>query len=195
MNQRPHLVDLARRWLWTLSWPAWLGLTAIVGSIVLASLASTWRAEAAQADTTARRVLAASVDNVAQRQAAADPAAAWKALLPSEASRDTRLTDLLELAARHAVAVPLSEQALQPSAPSVLGLQRMQVRMPAVGSYTALRAFVGAALREDDALSLNTLRLSRDSPAADAWQADMVWTLHYQTLAAAPVEGNKVGTP
>lgn len=110
--------------------------------------------------------------------------ARWRAGLPESGLRQGRLADLLELGLRQGLNGVRTEHRL--SRDSEAGLERLRVTMPLRGSYAQLRAYVGAALAQDEGLSLDSLKLRRASDQDAELEAELVWSL-YSRLPAAEV--------
>jgi hypothetical protein len=101
--------------------------------------------------------------------------AQFLAELPAAKARPGRIADLLNLAAQHGLALQRSE--FQLSAEPGVGFDQYSVTLPATAAYPNLHAFIAAALAADDALSLDALRLSRETPNSALVQAELHFTL------------------
>jgi len=135
------------------------------------------RTQEAEATAEARK-LEAQLQALAKVQAAVPVQTRqdWLAALPPAAERQRRLADLLEASIRQGLNATRTEHKL--STDPVAGLERLRVTMPIQGSYAQLRQFIGVALAQDPALSLDSLRLRRPSPQANQVEAELVWSLH-----------------
>ncbi|MFG6414199.1 GspMb/PilO family protein [Roseateles sp. DC23W] len=155
-----------------LGWPGVAGLAAL-GLAVLAVLAGQrWDAQAAalQAEAQALRAKA----RPAAATAAPVSVQQWQAALPTAATRQQRLADLLELAIRLDLNGARTEHRLA----SGDGLERLRVSMPLTGNYAQIRRFIAAALAHDPALSLDAVKLRRASPVSADVDAELQWSLH-----------------
>lgn len=159
--------------LWkALGWPGVAGLAALGLAVAVALLSQRWDTQAAalQAEAQALRAKArpatATAGPVSVQQ--------WQAALPTAATRQQRLADLLELAIRLDLNGARTEHRLASSE----GLDRLRVSMPLTGSYAQIRRFIGAALAHDPALSLDAIKLRRVSPVSIDIDAELQWSLH-----------------
>lgn len=177
-----HLAPL-KRLLQGLGGPGLAGLLALLLAAAPGLLAQRWDTQAAR--------LQAEVDGLrqqlrAQRAGSTSVAPAtpqqWQQALPAGALRQQRLADLLELGLRQGLASARTEHRLSVDAGS--GLERLRVSMPLSGGYAQLRGFIAAALLQDPALSLDSLKLRRASPLATELEADLVWSLHGRSEGA-----------
>lgn len=168
-----------------LGWPGGLGLAALLlaGPLEL-GLARRWEGQAQDLEAQALRLQGQLRRQ--QLQAAAPAALApeqWlQRQLPSAQQREQRLADLLELSLRAGLAGSRTEHRL--SVDAATGLERLRISMPVQGTYAQLRGFIEAALRQDLALSLDSLKLRRASPAAGELEAELGWSLHARSVAA-----------
>jgi Tfp pilus assembly protein PilO len=166
--------------------PGLVGLAALLLAALLALLGQRWDDESGrlqnQADALRQRLHA-------QQQLGAHAAPAtpqqWWLSLPSASQRQQRLADLLEMGLRLGLVGVRTEHKL--SVDPASGLERLRISMPLAGSYAQLRSFIEAALRHDPALSLDSLKLRRNSPQASTLEAELVWSLHGRS--AAPADG------
>jgi hypothetical protein len=106
----------------------------------------------------------------------------WQQALPEAGLRQQRLADLLELSLRAGLTGSRTEHRL--SIDATAGLERLRVSMPVQGGYAQLRGFIESALRQDAALSLDSLRLRRSTPSAAEVEAELVWSLHARHAVA-----------
>lgn len=160
------------RLLKALGWPGIAGMVALLLAVVAVVLGQRWDAQAAalQAEAHALRAKARPV------AAAALPVSVqqWQAALPAAAQRQQRLADLLELSIRLELNGARTEHRLS----TAEGLERLRVTMPVTGSYAQLRRFIGTALAQDAALSLDGIKLRRVSPLSVDIDAELQWSLH-----------------
>ncbi|MBT9500030.1 MAG: hypothetical protein IV092_02200 [Burkholderiaceae bacterium] len=108
------------------------------------------------------------------------------ASLPEVTDRQARLGDLLTLALKQGLNSSRTEHRI--TRDDKLGLERLRITMPVQGSYAQLRGFIEQALRQDPALSLDSLKLRRNNPAAAEIEAELVWSLHARS---AIIEGRQ----
>ena len=166
-----------KRQVQALGLPGIAGALALLLAVALLLLAHAWDAQAAglqaEADALrsslrAQRASAVAVPPVTPQQ--------WQAQLPPATERQQRLADLLEMGLRAGLASSRTEHRL--SVDAAAGLERLRVSMPISGGYAQLRRFIGAALEHDPALSLDSLKLRRNTPLAAEVEAELVWSLH-----------------
>jgi hypothetical protein len=159
-------------------------LALVASALLVAWWVPQWQVETAQALQAAHGLQQQQRRQAAAAPAGAPPWLAWRGTLPSAATRQEHLADLLALALRHGVTVARSEQRIEPLAD--LGLERYRVLMPASASYADLRAFVEAALLAQPALSLDRLRLQRSAGSTTLVEADLQWSLHLHADGVEP---------
>jgi hypothetical protein len=160
-----------------LGWPGLLGLGALLLAGVLElGLAQPWQSETDEAQAQAERLQRQLRLQRASGMAAEATPAQWQQALPESALRQQRLADLLELSLRAGLSSSRTEHRLTIDATA--GLERLRVSMPVQGGYVQLRGFIESALRQDAALSLDSLKLRRNAPAAAEIEAELVWSLH-----------------
>ncbi len=164
-------------------WPAWrrLGLPGALGvaALILAAmlelgLTPMWRNQASVAEqaASARRVALAD-----QRRASRDasPGADAGPVWPAAALRDARLARLLRLAQAHRVSVRGVRQQPERGEAANAVVWNL-VTLPLRGNYGDLRAFVAAALQADEALALDSVRLSRTEDEPVPVEAELTWS-------------------
>lgn len=160
-----------------LRWPGLLGLAALaLAALLELGLTQRWQAQSDDLQATAERL---QRQLRLQRASGAGPEAtlqSWQLALPDADQRQQRLADLLEQGLRAGLLSSRTEHRL--SIDATAGLERLRVSMPLQGGYAQLRGFIEAALRQDPALSLDSLKLRRASPAAAQIDAELVWSLH-----------------
>lgn len=190
LQQHPlieRLRALPRHAAWRrLGWPGLVGLAALLlAGLLELGLARPWTQQqdelTAQAERLQRQL------RVQRASGALQPAATpeqWRAALPGAEARQQRLADLLEAALRAGLATPRTEHRLAVDANA--GLERLRVSMPVQGGYAQLRGFIETALRQDPALSLDGLKLRRAAPSGAELEAELQWSLHGRSAAAAP---------
>lgn len=164
-------VAAARRGGWPAALAAVLTLAATAGGLWLALDRTRLDAE--------RQALAAHRLALRQGQAHTAPADASTALaasLPPDSQRQARTAALMALAIESGLPWPRTEFRYQ--ADRELGVAQYRVAMQLSGRYSALREFVGEALRRDPALALDSLRLRRDTNGL--LKAELAWVLHMQ---------------
>jgi len=169
-----------------LGWPGGLGIAALLlAGLLELGLARRWEDQAQDLEAQALRLQGQLRRQQLQEAAAPAPLAPEQWLqrqLPSAQQREQRLADLLELSLRAGLAGSRTEHRL--SVDAATGLERLRVSMPVQGTYAQLRGFIEAALRQDLALSLDSLKLRRASPAAGELEAELGWSLHARSVAA-----------
>jgi hypothetical protein len=106
-------------------------------------------------------------------------AGALRMQLPAGQVRQERLADLLELGLQLGLSAPRTETRLLINHEA--GLEWLSVTMPVQGSYAQVRQFLGEALAQDSALSLDGVRLRRINPQAIDIEAELQWSLHART--------------
>ena|SRR6218665_2381569 len=174
-----------RAQLRSMGWPVLAGLVALAlaGAALLQAQSWDLQTQRLEAETTTLRS-----QLQAQRAAAAMPVVAtpkqWIAGLPATPARQQRLADLLELGMRNGLVGLRTEHRL--SVDITTGLERLRVHMPATGQYAQLRSFIEAALQQDPALSLDSLKVRRPSAQAADLDIEMVWSLHARTDSGGP---------
>jgi Tfp pilus assembly protein PilO len=165
--------------LQSLSWPGWAGLGCLALAVAALLLTQRWEAQTsqlqAQADGLRSQLRKARAEGATAATAPATPSQ-WLQALPPAALRQQRLADLLEIGLRQGLVSARTEHRL--SVDSAAGLERLRVNMPLTGGYAQLRHFIEAALRQDPALSLDSLKLRRATPLAAEVEAELVWSLH-----------------
>ena len=124
----------------------------------------------------------------AQRSVPIDPAQSFAAAFPPAQSRPQRLARLIALAREQGLVFRRAET--RHLADTALPMSHYQVVMPLDGSYAALREFIGQALMQDPALSLDVLRLKRASTQDERVQAELQFTFFSadERLVAMPKE-------
>lgn len=171
-----------KRQLQSLGLPGIGGALALLLAIALLLLAHAWDGQAAALQTEAD---ALRTSLRAQRASAVEAPPVtpqqWQANLPPATERQQRLADLLEMGLRAGLASSRTEHRLTVDAAS--GLERLRISMPVSGGYAPLRQFIGAALEHDPALSLDSLKLRRNTPMAAEVEAELVWSLHSRNEA------------
>lgn len=85
---------------------------------------------------------------------------------------------MLAVAAEHGLEARSSEYRLKQE--RELGLDLYTVNLPLAGRYAQLRAFIEDAQLRDPALSLDHLRMRRNSAAAKLIETDLSWTFYMQ---------------
>jgi hypothetical protein len=176
----------ARTWGWPLAAGiAGLAAAAVVSLVAVPRVRRESQDVAADADRAARRALHAAGGAQDARRTESAPEH-FRAAFPGVDARQSRVAALLELAARHSLALHRSE--FQLSRDKGSGLLRYSVTMPLAGTYAQLRGFVEEALAADAALSLDRMRLRRTSPGAPDIEADLTWSF-YMRPAGAPASG------
>lgn len=101
----------------------------------------------------------------------------WLAALPAAVQREQRLAALLRLSAEQGLSGSRTEHRLSREG----GLERLRVSMPLQGSYAQLRRLIEAALRQDPALSLDSLKLRRAGADQPLLEAELQWSLFSQS--------------
>lgn len=166
-----------KRHMQALGLPGMGGALAVLLAVAMLLLAHAWDGQAARLQTDAdalrstlraQRATAVEAPPVTPQQ--------WQANLPPATERQQRLADLLEMGLRAGLASSRTEHRLTLDAAS--GLERLRISMPVSGGYAQLRRFIGAALEHDPALSLDSLKLRRNTPQAAEVEAELVWSLH-----------------
>lgn len=153
--------------------PGLAGLAALLLAAVALVLGQRWDAQAAALQAEAR-ALRAKARPTAAATAVPVSVQQWQATLPASAQRQQRLADLLELSIRLDLHGARTEHRLATSE----GLERLRVTMPVTGSYAQVRRFIGAALAHDPSLSLDSIKLRRQSPMSADLDAELQWSLH-----------------
>ena len=180
-------MTLQQHWRALKAW-GWPGAAALV-CLALAATAWAYEAHCQELDRQASAQVAqlnlrlqslATRPDTAPTQTRTD----WLASLPAAEARQRRLADLLEVAIREGVNVPHTEHKL--AVDSATGLERLRISMPVQGSYAQIRQFIGVALLQDPALSLDSLRLHRPSPQVSQVDAELVWSLHGRVARDGP---------
>lgn len=183
MCASPSRWPLLHGWASPQRWPVLAGTTALLlAAGLLVGLVPGWQDQRAQADLSLR-----ALARVAGATAPAPPA--WTAeqrllqALPPAQLGPRRIAALLALAPLHAVTLDSARQGMaEVPAAGGLAVARMPVTLSVRGSYASLRQFVAAALQQDDALSLDQVRLGRGQPDASELAAQLQWSLLQQAL-------------
>lgn len=113
------------------------------------------------------------------------------ASLPAVGEANARVAALLDLAARLDVVVARTQQRLEPPGP----VQRLQLSMSTAAGYASLRAFVAEALRSDDGLALDRLRLRRPDAKSPTLEAELHWSLLLPPAAAPRSDAPRSDAP
>lgn len=158
-------------------------LCLLVAVLLLLGPARGWEAQAAaaQADADALRAKLRRQPVVVEAPQETQPRH-LVASLPEVGDRQARLGDLLTLALKQGLNSSRTEHRI--TRDDKLGLERLRITMPVQGSYAQLRGFIEQALRQDPALSLDSLKLRRNNPAAAEIEAELVWSLHARSASA-----------
>ena len=166
---------------------AWAGAAALLLATLLSVvLARQWQAQADAQLAAAQRSLGPVSDTRAGPQRPALQAVSAgepdpKARLPLADQTPDRRAALMALARRHGVDVQRATEQADSAG-------QLQLALAGRARYTALRAFVAAALLADPALVLDRLRMQRASAAAADLDVDLQWTfLHRSTAQKAAV--------
>lgn len=184
-----RLMTMALHWLRPalrrLGWPGVLGIAALLlAGLLELGLARRWDGQAQDMEAQALRLQSQlrRQQLLAGTPAPVSPEQWLQRQLPSAQQREQRLADLLELSLRAGLSGSRTEHRL--SVDTASGLERLRISMPVQGSYAQLRGFIEAALRQDLALSLDSLKLRRTSPSAGELEAELGWSLHARTSKA-----------
>jgi hypothetical protein len=171
-------------------WPGLAGLLCLVASAAVASL---WlpklrdevRALAAAADAAERRAERSGSQRSTQLPSVSAPQR-FRDGFPPASARQERLAAMLAVAAGHGLDAKSSEYRLNQE--RELGLELYTVSLPLASRYPQLRAFIEDAQLRDPALSLDRLRMRRNSAAAKLIETDLSWTFYMQPqrLGAGP---------
>jgi len=150
-----------------------------------------------EAATIERRKALRSIQAGRKDAAPADAALAFAAAFPGAQSRPERVARLIELAQRHGLAWKRTEYAYRPE--TTLALSRYQLVMPVTGSYESVRVFIAESLSQDDALSLDGLRIQRADSRSVEVQAELRFTLFARVDATqatpSPDQRSTAGDP
>ncbi|MDT9000919.1 GspMb/PilO family protein [Paucibacter sp. APW11] len=190
-SQMAVLVQRARQFAQSLGAPGLLGLLCLALAAPLALWAVPhWQAQGEQMEArlqAQRRQLLALA--AAPAQAEVKTPEQWRIALPDAEQRQQRLADLLEIGLRAGLASTRTEHRLSVDARN--GLERLRVSMPVQGGYAQLRRFIETALSHDPALSLDSLKLRRQTPQAAELEAELVWSLHARAAVAVTSTGGQ----
>lgn len=107
----------------------------------------------------------------------AEKGARLAAELPASRTLQDRTADLLELTQAQGL-VPVGDVVISGDERAPGTLARWRVRQEVKGRYTAIRTTLAMALQRDPALSLDSMRLVRDSQDAAEMTAELNWSLH-----------------
>lgn len=166
--------------------PGALGTLLLLGALALIVITVPRAKQALAADE--RALYEARLEAAAQRRLqnrpaeVLDPLRRFGANFPVADERHRRVDHLLALAAGLGLQPRRSDLRSLPEAE--LGLTRVRLVLPLSGSYEQLRRFVEQALREDPALSLDTLRLERADSQANELRAELQWSLWMRSADA-----------
>jgi hypothetical protein len=171
-----------------LRWPHALRRWGVVGALgvafmLAAAFTAAWFVPAARAElgtveaaATAARLRALAAAR-ARRDApvAADPAAQFLAAFAPAQLRHQRVAELMLRAGALGLEARRGEfrEVLEPQ----LGLVRYRVTLPLAGPYAAARTFVEQSLREDNALSLDQLRIERADVQTELCRVELQFSL------------------
>ena len=135
-------------------------------------------------------------DSQRQRRAAqrvarpeqATPAERFAATFPDAALREERVAALLKAANVHGLEVQRTEFRL--TRETDLNLLKYSATQPLRGGYANLRAFIEDAQRADTALSLDRLRLQKNTVLASTVEAEMSWTFYMRAPLPVATSGS-----
>jgi hypothetical protein len=183
---------LLSRW----GWPGAGGLlllaaTAAVHFFALPALqaqASSLQTTLKNVDLQRQRLALKRVDGPAQTT----PVERFAALFPEASLREERIAELLKAAKTHGLEARRGEFRLVREAD--LNLLKYSATLPLRGSYANVRAFIEDVQRNDNALSLDRLRLQRGSAAGGGGvEAETNWTF-YMRAPPLPASSSRLPT-
>jgi hypothetical protein len=177
-------------------WPVLAGtIGLLLAAGLLVVLVPGWQDQGAQADLSLRALARAAG---AAAPAAPERTADQRLLqaLPPARLGPQRIAALLALAPLHAVTLDSTRQGMaEAPAAGALAMARIPVTLNARGSYASLRQFVAAALQQDDALSLDQVRIGRSQPDATELAAQLQWSLLQQALPGKAADQPRRAVP
>lgn len=196
------VLALGMRWRWQLSqalrglWrrQGWAALAVLAGAVfgVLAAGMSVWQrdalrqesAEQAPSGPLPRRAEPIALSGPG-REAGQDRARlqAFLTGLPSHRDIPSAVQTLLTLADQHGVTLVKGDYQFQPDANA--GFARYRMSLPVRGSSTQVRRFLGAALKAQPSLGVESVQLRREQVSVDQIEARVEWVL-YTRLPSLP---------
>jgi hypothetical protein len=171
--------------IWQLrQWARRLGITGLIGAgllatalLVAAELDSQQRTAPTLRQNLAELRLAAATRAAEPRPQPVNPLA----VLPPTGTAVQQVGELEQLARAHGLDLPRGQYSVAPLAGTAL--QRWQLVLPVEASYPALHAFLAAALERLPNLTLDELKLQRDSIESTELDAELRMSLFVE---AAP---------
>lgn len=160
-------------------WARCLGASGLVGLGLLAAalllqmtrVESLQRTAVIQQDTLATMRLAAATRETEPKPHPLNPLSA----LPPTGTASQQIGELEQLARSHGLELPRGQYSVAPVAGT--SLQRWQLVLPVDASYPALHAFIAAALERQPNLTLDELKLKRDSIKTDELEVELRMSL------------------
>ena len=160
-------------------WVRRLGITGLAGLALLAlalllqvtQVESLKRTAIVRQDTLASMRLAAATREVVPESHPLSPLSA----LPPTGTASQQIGELEQLARAHGLDLPRGQYSMAPLAGT--SLQRWQLVLPVEAPYPVLHAFIAAALERQPNLTLDELKLKRDSIETGELQADLRMSL------------------
>jgi hypothetical protein len=173
-------------------WPGMVGLLLLAAAAALHFFAlpplrdqnNSLQAAVDRADSQRQRRAARRVAGPEQTT----PAERFAAPFPDAALREERVAALLKAGKVHGLEVQRTEFRL--TRETDLNLMKYSAAQPLRGGYANLRAFIEDAQRTDTALSLDRLRLQKNSVLASTVEAEMSWTFYMRAPPAPAISGS-----
>lgn len=162
-----------------------LGMLALGGSVLQRQAWQQWQAQQASDALQPRRAqpidVSAHADDAGQDRARLH---AFLTGLPSHRDIPSVVQTLLTLADQHGVAMLKGDYQFQPDTNA--GFARYRMSLPVRGSSTQVRRFLGAALKAQPSLGLESVQLRREQVQADQVEARVEWVLYTRLPTSGP---------
>jgi len=155
-----------------LGWPGLLGLALVLGSVVF----GLGVVEPASKAAHQAQVQAARLARLQLVTAKAEPLKDWRADLPTDHAAYGHLSRLFAVA--EASGLALDEGSYRMQAEPEQDVNRLMISLPVSGDYPTIRAFLAAALNQDRALGLESIRFSRESMSDQVLEAELNFALY-----------------
>lgn len=164
-------------------WARHLGASGLVGLGLLTAalllqvtrVESLQRTAVIQQDTLATMRLAAATRESEPKPQPLNPLSA----LPPTGTASQQIGELEQLARSHGLELPRGQYSVAPVAGT--SLKRWLLLLPVDASYPALHAFIAAALERQPNLTLDELKLKRDSIETDELEVELRMSLFLET--------------
>ncbi|MCH8179499.1 MAG: hypothetical protein IIA02_06925 [Proteobacteria bacterium] len=195
------VLAMGARWRWQLAqalrglWrrQGWAAVAVLAGTVLgaLAAGMSVWQREALRQELAAQ-VPSGQAPRRAEPIALSEPGReqdrarlqAFLTGLPSHRDIPSAVQTLLTLADQHGVAMLKGDYQFQPDANA--GFARYRMSLPVRGSSTQVRRFLGAALKAQPSLGVESVQLRREQVSVDQIEARVEWVLYTRLPEVRP---------